>query len=65
MALHLLRFWLSAERPTFVAGGTVAEIAEQLHAKEFKSASYSDHNENALRDKELMGIAIPHRKQNL
>jgi len=41
------------ERLTFVAEGTVPEAANLLHATEFKNASYSGHNENALRDKDL------------
>jgi len=38
---------------TFVAEGTLPEAANQLHATEFKNASYSGHNENAFRDKDL------------
>jgi hypothetical protein len=31
----------------------VAEVAEKLHARDFKNASYSDHNQNAFRNKDL------------
>jgi hypothetical protein len=56
MVLHLLRFWLSAE---WLAESTLAEAAKQLHAREFKSASYSDHNANALSGKDLGGRWVP------
>jgi hypothetical protein len=45
------------ERLTFVAEGNVPEAANQLHATEFKNASYSGHNANAFSDKELMATS--------
>jgi hypothetical protein len=35
-------------RLAFVAEGTVPEPAKRLHAKEFKSASFSDHKGNCV-----------------